>query len=178
MSDERTQGMSAQITNLEKAADDVSGQAGHKREFTRRELFKLVVPRNVLPSRGRLILDRTKCTMCTLCTQECLSGALIVDGVESVSLVFEEDKCDSCGLCIKVCPENCLKLERSGEKTGKVILIEDEFARCTRCGKIIGPKTMINKIGLKLSKVDPALLWLCPECKGENISRIKDRSRG
>ena len=53
MSDERTQGMSAQITNPEKAADDVSGQTGFKREYTRRELFKLVVPAKCISIQGK-----------------------------------------------------------------------------------------------------------------------------
>jgi ferredoxin len=146
----------------------VDGQSMSERQITRRELFRMVVPRGVFPTKGDLVLDPIKCTACALCAQECPTGALTVDGTESVSFVFCEDLCDSCGLCIKICPEQCLKLERGTGKSGTVVLLEDEFARCTNCGAVIGSRAMIRQISSKLSKTDFTItseLQLCPECK-------------
>jgi formate hydrogenlyase subunit 6/NADH:ubiquinone oxidoreductase subunit I len=148
--------------------NEVLGQGTSAGEITRRELFRMVTPRGVFPSQGRLTLDRTKCSACVLCAQECSTGALAVEGTESVRLVFREELCDSCGLCVEVCPEQCLTLEHGRGNTGEVVLFEDEFARCTRCGVVIGSRAMIGQVSSKLGKVDAQMareLWLCPACK-------------
>lgn len=165
MSNEKTQEIPVKIQGLNDLVAGVFKPTGQKQEITRRDLFKAAIPRHIFPTRGSLVVDKTKCTVCTLCAQECVSGALVVEGEGALNLVFREEKCDSCGQCVKICPENCLKLDKGTGNDEPLVLLDDEFARCTRCGKIIGPKVMINKIGQKLGKTDQTTLWLCPECK-------------
>ncbi len=149
---------------------EVTGKSNTAEEYTRRELFQMTVPRGLFPTRGLLVLDKVKCSACALCVQECPTGALIVDGTESITLIFHENLCDSCGLCLKVCPEQCLKLERGSEKAESFVFFKDEFARCKECGVVIGSQAMINRIHSKLGINDSTLargLQLCPECKGK-----------
>ncbi len=150
-------------------SDSVSVQDGFAREVTRREMLRMVVPSGVFPSKGHLILDRIQCSACALCAQECLTGALTVDGTESVSLTFQDDLCDSCGLCLDICPEKCLKLESGNGKAGTVILFSDDFARCQECGAVIGSRAMVERVRSKLGVADSTIVakqQLCPECKG------------
>jgi formate hydrogenlyase subunit 6/NADH:ubiquinone oxidoreductase subunit I len=153
-----------------KPMEQVPGKSILDREYSRRELFKIAVPRGVLPAKGHLTLDRSKCSACVLCAGECPSGALTAEGEESLSLVFRQEKCDSCGLCVKVCPEDCLKLESGAGEATPVVLYEDEFARCRNCGVVIGSRALIERVRAKLGKSDAMIvhqLRLCPFCKGK-----------
>lgn len=139
------------------------------KEYSRRELLQMVVPKAIFPNKGRLTIDKEKCSGCALCAQECLTGALTVEGDESISLVFHAQKCDFCGECIEICPEKCLYIETGKNTLSPEILFEDEFARCTKCGVVIGSKAMIGKIESKFESSNQktiANLYRCPACKG------------
>jgi ferredoxin len=154
------------------------------REFSRRELFGLIVPHEVLKTSGRVELDVAKCSACGLCTRECSSGAISMTGSQSVSLVFRQGLCDACGRCVEICPEQCLKVSRivpdlsrgpEQENAGPVVLFEDGIATCPTCGAVIGSKAMIERVRAKLQVKDPALaarLQLCPVCKGRNSESV------
>jgi hypothetical protein len=72
-------------------------------------------------------------------------------------------------VCVESCPEKCLRLEQD-DKPGETaeLLFQDEFARCQKCGSIIGSKAMIRRVMSKLQAGDAALaarIQLCPSCK-------------
>ena len=55
------------------------------------------------------IMDRTRCTKCTLCHFFCPEGAITVrtDGYTEVNY----DYCKGCGVCANECPVKCIKME-------------------------------------------------------------------
>ena len=149
----------------------------------RRDLFRLLLPRDGTVFTGRVGLDTQKCSLCGLCAAGCPTGAIKTSVDEKMMLVFREDLCDACGHCAEVCPEQCLSLERAlavdKKQAASVVLIEDGFARCSRCGSVVGPQAMIARIRLKLGDSDSptssgvrhAALLLCPACKsGHNLA--------
>jgi ferredoxin len=143
---------------------------GHDKEYSRRELLQMVVPKGIFPSEEKLTLNKTECSGCAICAQECLTGALTVEGEESISLVFRYQKCNACGECVEICPEKCMKLESGKNESPQVILFEDEYARCTKCGVVIGSKSMIKNIQSKFVNSSQTImenLSRCPACKGK-----------
>lgn len=138
-------------------------------EMSRRDLFSMVVPKGVLPQKGHLTIDASRCTGCTLCAAECTNNALYAEGEDRIKLLFRYELCDSCRLCTDICPESCITLEIGTGETSPVVLFEDEYSRCGNCGIAIGSKAMIQRMKKKLEKHDKAILdklELCPQCKG------------
>ncbi len=138
-------------------------------KINRRELLSMAIPRGVIPLRGHLVIEKSRCTGCTLCAQECSTGALRADGVDAVRLLFHQELCDLCGQCVEICPESCLTLKKGWSEKNEAILFADEIARCERCGVMIGAKSLIAKIKEQLQYRDKVIidkLSLCSECKG------------
>jgi ferredoxin len=159
------------------------GQARPGGEISRRELFQRLLPFDALASSPGLRIDSTRCSACGLCARDCATGALTIAGKEAVKLVFRQASCDACGRCLEVCPEQCLKLERlalslSNGTTQKdaapVVLFEDGFALCTKCGAVVGSRAMLERVRSKLEGKDSALaarMQLCPACRGRAESQ-------
>ncbi len=142
------------------------------REMSRRELFRMAVPKRNLLTGTVIVLDAEYCSACTLCARDCPSGAISASGDLSVRLSFNSTLCDGCGVCLEVCPEKCLQLKqgKAGTQTD-VVLFQDEFARCDKCGSVIGSKAMIKRVRSKLRADDASLaakIQLCPVCKGKS----------
>ena len=150
-------------------------------QISRRDLFRLLLPRERGIFSGRLELDTQKCSLCGACATGCSSGALKMEDDKKISLIFREDLCDTCGRCREVCPEKCLKLERAfttnGKQVAPAVLIENKLACCSRCGVVVGSQAMIERVRTELKKQsvvstgvvnkrDTAPL-LCPACKLE-----------
>jgi ferredoxin len=138
-------------------------------EMSRRELFSMAVPKGILPQKGHLTIETLRCTGCTLCAAECMTGALYTEGEGRMRLLFRHELCDSCGACANICPESCIKLEKGPGNSSPLLVFEDEYARCVNCGAVIGSKAMIQRIKEKLEKHDKAILGkleLCSRCKG------------
>jgi len=148
------------------------GKSGGGRDISRRDLFKMAVPGRGLPSRPRVVLDRELCSACSLCARDCPTGAIVAGGDDGVRLTFRSGLCDACGVCLETCPEKCLRLEQDDKAgDGVVLLFQDEFARCERCGSIIGSRAMIKRVRSRLQTRDEALsskIQLCPVCKGKS----------
>jgi len=133
---------------------------------------------------GRLELDTSRCSACSLCASACPTGALTAaaDKKERIyQLLFQHELCLGCSRCLKACPEQCLKLEKILEldRLGKppVVLFEDKMARCRECGHTISPQATINKLQKKLADYSPTShLELCPRCKANLFTRGKTGS--
>ncbi len=143
------------------------------REMSRRELFRMVVPKGDILTGTTVVLDVDRCSACTLCARDCPTGAITAAGDASVRLSFHSTLCDGCGVCVEVCPEKCLQLkqDKAGTHTD-VVLFQDEFARCEKCGSVIGSKAMIKRVRSKLRTDDASLaakIQLCPVCKGKSL---------
>ncbi|MGM0567597.1 MAG: ATP-binding protein [Elusimicrobiota bacterium] len=55
------------------------------------------------------VIDKDTCTGCTICVEECPTGALEMP--EDVAVLANPDLCDSCGVCEEVCPVSCIIME-------------------------------------------------------------------
>lgn len=67
-----------------------------------------VVPREYFPAtRGRILLEESKCTLCVLCQMRCPTQAIVVDR-KGKSWTIDRLRCIQCGACIEACPRKCL----------------------------------------------------------------------
>jgi ferredoxin len=142
-----------------------------KDRMSRREFLKGFLHKN----KGMLLIDREKCTGCTLCVIDCPTKALVIDQnseKDSYQLLFRREACTACGVCEKSCPEHCLQfIEREFEKeeTGKEteVIFEESISRCVRCGIPLFPRSMVRKLEAKIfgDKESTWQLNLCPSCR-------------
>ena len=124
---------------------------------------------------GKVKLERSKCTGCSLCALDCATGALTIsysEEADSYQLLFKHDDCVACGRCVEVCPEKCLHLERILEldkiDSPPAVLFEDRIVRCYQCGSPVAPKAMIEELQAKLYAAGESFhsqLELCPDCR-------------
>jgi ferredoxin len=147
-----------------------------KGEISRRELLKMASPL------GRVTLDKTRCTGCGLCVQECPTEALSVTvdktGV-GFSLIFKHSRCVPCNQCVAICPEKCLTLEHTvstDKLKGPELLFEDNLVRCTECGRPVGPRALLNSVKAKIGATGHSVaanFELCPDCKATKFTGMK-----
>jgi len=153
--------------------------------ISRREFLKIIGLKN----HARPLIDKEKCTGCSLCAMDCPTKALILNqGGEkgSYQLLFRKEACNGCGACEKSCPENCLQLveeerERNEERKEAEVIFEDNLSRCVECGIPLFPRSMVKKMENKIS-MNEKTSWpfeLCPSCRmrtqfrKERVERIR-----
>ena len=142
-----------------------------EREMSRRDLFRMMVPKTSLMKGTVVALDKDRCSACALCARECPSEAIVASGDTGVRISFRGALCDGCGVCAEICPEKCIQLSQVGEVSeSNVVLFQDEFARCEKCGSVLGSKAMIARVRARLQAAGSlgAKIQLCPVCKGKS----------
>ena len=124
---------------------------------------------------GEIVVNADKCTMCLACVGSCPEGAL-ADNPEAPQLRFIESKCVQCGLCEKTCPEQAItllpRLNLMAEAKKPRVLNTAEILGCSRCGKALGAKKMIDNMFSKLSThsmfpddASRARIKMCADCR-------------
>ena len=124
---------------------------------------------------GEVAVNADKCTMCLACVGSCPEGAL-ADNPEAPQLRFIESKCVQCGLCEKTCPEQAItlvpRLNLTAEAKQPRVLNVAEILGCSRCGKPLGAKKMIENMFSKLSThsmfpddASRARIKMCADCR-------------
>ena len=124
---------------------------------------------------GEIVVNADKCTMCLACIGSCPEGAL-ADNPEAPQLRFIESKCVQCGLCEKTCPEQAItlvpRLNLAAEAKKPRVLNVAEILGCSRCGKPLGAKKMIENMFKKLSAhsmfpddASRARIKMCADCR-------------
>ena len=126
---------------------------------------------------GKLEIDADGCTLCLACVGVCPTGALSASE-DHPRLTFTENACVQCGLCQPTCPEKVIQLVPQFDFTDAAfqprLIKEEEPASCTRCGKIFGVKSSIDRIAARLEgrhwmyrgdKSQQARLYMCADCR-------------
>ena len=124
---------------------------------------------------GEIAVNADKCTMCLSCVGSCPEGAL-ADNPEAPQLRFIESKCVQCGLCEKTCPEQAItllpRLNLQAEAKKPRVLNVAEILGCSRCGKALGAKKMIENMFNKLAThsmfpddASRARIKMCADCR-------------
>ena len=124
---------------------------------------------------GEIVVNADKCTMCLACVGSCPEGAL-ADNPEAPQLRFIESKCVQCGICEKTCPEQAItlvpRLNLTAEAKKPRVLNIAEILGCSRCGKPLGAKKMIENMFDKLSThsmfpddASRARIKMCADCR-------------
>ena len=124
---------------------------------------------------GEIVVNADKCTMCLACVGSCPEGAL-ADNPEAPQLRFIESKCVQCGLCEKTCPEQAItlvpRLNLTSEAKKPRVLNVAEILGCSRCGKPLGARKMIENMFDKLSAhsmfpddASRARIKMCADCR-------------
>ena len=57
-----------------------------------------------------IAIDRSKCTLCSLCLDACPVSCLVYDDAESVVLTNDLENCLVCRSCEDHCPARCLQV--------------------------------------------------------------------
>ncbi len=124
------------------------------------------------------------CTLCMGCVGSCPAGALL-GGTETPRLSFIEHNCLQCGLCVQSCPEGALtmtpRLLLQGARRER-LLREAEIFRCTRCGKPMGARPLIEAMASRLaghsmfaSEAARARLRMCGDCRVVDLIEFENR---
>ena len=124
---------------------------------------------------GEIVVNADKCTMCLACVGSCPEGAL-ADNPEAPQLRFIESKCVQCGICERTCPEQAItlvpRLNLTAEAKKPRVLNIAEILGCSRCGKPLGAKKMIENMFDKLSThsmfpddASRARIKMCADCR-------------
>lgn len=124
----------------------------------------------------KINVDDEGCILCGACVYICPREVFkIVSGDGGYSLLVNDGRCDGCGKCIENCPEKVLSLKEV-ESTSNVYreAASSPMERCRRCGKVIGPAKMIERVANRLRSQGmekySELVYLCNECK-RSLSR-------
>jgi formate hydrogenlyase subunit 6/NADH:ubiquinone oxidoreductase subunit I len=72
--------------------------------------FPSVVREPFAGTRGRLVFDKSKCTVCTLCEKRCPTHALKVDR-KARTWALDRHLCILCGECVDSCNKAALRLD-------------------------------------------------------------------
>ncbi len=124
---------------------------------------------------GEIVVNADKCTTCLACVGSCPEGAL-ADNPEAPQLRFIESKCVQCGICEKTCPEQAItlvpRLNLTAEAKKPRVLNVAEILGCSRCGKPLGAKKMIENMFNKLAThsmfpddASRARIKMCADCR-------------
>jgi len=124
---------------------------------------------------GIINIDKTPCTGCCICAQNCPTSAISKQTSSDFSnfkLIFQHDKCIACGLCVNICPEKCISIKKVLDFTRlsavKEIIFENDYIYCRNCSRPYAPKSMIDILKPKLENAGIfSTEWAeyCPLCR-------------
>jgi ferredoxin len=126
---------------------------------------------------GVVELRAEACTGCLACVEACPTRALVAErDTGGLTLAFVPSSCVACGMCIDSCPQvtaQTLRLRRVTDMDvlgrGRMVLRQDELARCESCGAVIASRALLQHVGAQLGEssqaLSTALNQYCPSCR-------------
>ncbi|RLG85907.1 MAG: hypothetical protein DRO15_06885 [Thermoprotei archaeon] len=129
-------------------------------------------------SRGKPVIDFTKCIGCGACANVCTPQALrFIDLKEYKRLELFYGRCIFCGMCQEACPVDAIQLTKDFELATDdlndlYVVIELKSVRCEICNKYFTTKRIILKINDEVRDVIEEIEYtkLCPECRRKESS--------
>jgi TorA maturation chaperone TorD/Pyruvate/2-oxoacid:ferredoxin oxidoreductase delta subunit len=121
-----------------------------------------------------------ECTLCGVCVQVCLPGALQLIQRDGTSVLhFQAAVCDGCAACERWCPEGVVSRERASKPPASGELIRSSLLSCPQCGRRHAPASLVARVRTHTgAESETALrrLTLCPDCKVIGIT-LPQRNR-
>lgn len=120
-----------------------------------------------------IVVDRTHCTLCSLCTDVCRKDALsIVSTPTQLSLLFDPSRCNGCRVCLRFCPENAITLKRNPPRDVPMppepqVIAEADRAVCPQCHHPHVAELWLDRLAERMGGGEIVMqsLRLCPFCK-------------
>jgi ferredoxin len=138
---------------------------------------------------GRILVDKSACTLCMSCVAVCPTSALR-EGQGLPQLNFVEWSCIQCGLCETACPEDAIQSEPrflydDGERSAPRLLHEEQPMCCISCGKPFATRSTLKAMMKKLeghwmfqSEAERRRLEMCDVCRVKDLMRAQQGGDG
>jgi ferredoxin len=155
----------------------------------RRAPGTLRLPERVVPAerfRGLVRNQTDKCIACGICDHVCVSGAIVVTGLEDhCEWRYDPGACTFCGRCVDHCPGGALTQEEDRAPTYSLSggLTQDEciaYPACPQCGL---PARPYNERMLSIAHDDigpefRARIRLCERCRRRRSQTVLKKGFG
>lgn len=123
--------------------------------------------------------DLPLCTLCTVCVDNCRSGALAVDCTpRMIRLSFDPARCNGCRKCMRLCPEQAINIIIKSPLTSPPSSQRNVVAKaprviCPRCNRPHIAEPWLKRLATHLGNGESVQysLALCPFCKTTAIER-------
>ncbi len=130
----------------------------------------------------QLGLNASYCTMCTLCTDNCSTGALTITQTSTeLTLLFNPAPCNGCRTCVRFCPEGAMQLHREAPSlapmsSSPTVIRSAGRVVCPKCNRPHIALPWLERLAIQLGDGEDVRrsLALCPPCKSltENIALL------
>lgn len=118
-------------------------------------------------SRGRILLDHSKCVLCGLCSTHCPTDTIFIDRKAGTWNMNRFD-CVQCGNCVKVCPKSALSIVPGYFTPNREKLIETNQIKAPAAftGKTTEPGAIPTGPAMAVPVVNDACI-LCGACAAQ-----------
>ena len=130
---------------------------------------------------GEILVDTTRCTLCSSCAKLCPTGAIDYSEREqpgTAHLTFLEANCVQCGICVSGCPEQAItlwpRLASKDVRRQRRVVASSPMAECGDCGAQFVAQTLLDSTVRRLRENGATEAVLeqavrCPQCRAVRV---------